>query len=490
MKTFIGIDLGTSAVKLLLVDEAGEILASHSESYPLSYPHSGWSEQNPEDWLDAVKRGVPQLLKGQNSDGVCGISFGGQMHGLVALDERDAVIRPCILWNDGRCDAETKYLNEVIGKEALSQRTANIAFAGFTAPKLLWMKANEPQNFARIAKIMLPKDYLVYALTGIHATDYSDAAGTLLLDVKNKRWDEDMIRLCGLTEKQMPRLYQSYERVGVLKREYAKLWGLKESVVIAVGAGDNAAAAVGTGTVNHGDCNISLGTSGTVFISQDAFSVDKQNALHSFCHANGKYHLMGCILSAASCNAWWMSILNSNDFDCKQAGLQTWLGKNNVYFLPYLMGERSPHNDVNARGAFIGIDPTTTRKQMTLAVMEGVAFALRDCIEVAKDNGIEISKTRVCGGGAKSELWCKILANVCAMPVERLTIEEGPAYGAAMLAMVADGAYESVERAANSLVKVKNCVYPDPQICNAYEGKYKAFRALYPALKDVYKIVR
>ncbi len=485
---YIGIDLGTSAVKLLLVNPEGKILASAAERYPVMYPQSGWSEQDPEDWLKAICRGIPRLLDGQDRTKVRGIAFGGQMHGLVALDRDDRVLRPCILWNDGRTEAETARLNETVGKERLSALTANVAFAGFTAPKLLWLREHERQNFNRMAKIMLPKDYLVYMLTGIHSTDYSDASGTLLLDVEKRQWSAPMCEVCSVSPESLPALYESYEPVGKLKAEYAKLWGLGE-VTVAAGAGDNAAAAIGTGTVNHGDCNISLGTSGTVFVAQDTFSVDGKNALHSFCHANGAYHLMGCILSAASCNTWWMHILGTEDFDGEQAGAEEWLGKNRVYFLPYLMGERSPHNDVNARGAFIGLEPTTTRKQMTLAVMEGVAFALRDCIEVARSNGVQIEKTRVCGGGAKSELWCRILANVCNLPVERPKTEEGPAYGAAMLAMVACGEYPDVRTAAEKLVRVKSSILPDPETAARYRERYKTFRALYPALRDVYRIL-
>jgi xylulokinase len=484
MKTFIGIDLGTSAVKILLVDEMGQVLATVTEEYPIFYPKSGWSEQNPDDWFEAVDRGIPKLLKGQKAANVSGISFGGQMHGLVILDSADNVIRPCILWNDGRTEKQTKYLNEVIGKDKLSQNTANIAFAGFTAPKILWVKENEPENFARINKIMLPKDYLVYRMTGIHATDYSDASGTLLLDVKNKKWNDEMCAICGIEKSVLPKLYEAYDCVGVLDPYLAGRWGLNKNVKIAAGAGDNAAAAIGTGTVNHGDCNISLGTSGTVFISQDTFSVDKKNALHSFCHATGKYHLMGCILSAASCNAWWMNVLQTDNYAEEQKDIDKMLGDNDIYFLPYLMGERSPHNDVNAKGAFIGIRPDTTRKHLTLSVMEGVAFALKDCVEIAKQNGILINKTHICGGGAKSELWRNIIANVLNIPVESPTIEEGPAYGAAILAMIACGVYNNVNQAATAITKVKQTVYPTKEVALKYEQKYTNFKLLYPALKQ------
>lgn len=324
MNTYIGIDLGTSGAKFLLVAADGAILAENTQSYPVFYPHSGWSEQNPEDWFAAAMRGLKELLKGQDKAAVKGISFGGQMHGLVALDKTDKVIRPAILWNDGRTEKQTAYLNEVVGKDKLSAYTGNIAFAGFTAPKILWMKENEPENFARIAKIMLLKDYLAYRLSGAFCTDFSDASGMLLLDVKNRRWSREMCEICGITERQLPKLYESYEVVGTLKREIAEELGLSAEVKIIAGAGDNAAAAVGTGVTGEGGCNISLGTSGTLFVSSEKYIEDKVNALHSFCHADGGWHLMGCILSAASCNAWWSDkILQTNDYVKEQ---EDWKG--------------------------------------------------------------------------------------------------------------------------------------------------------------------
>ena len=486
MNTYIGMDLGTSGLKMLLVAADGSILAENTQTYPVSYPHPGWSEQNPEDWDAAALRGLEQLLAGQDASKVRGISFGGQMHGLVALDARDNVIRPAILWNDGRTEEETQYLNEVIGKEKLSAWTGNIAFAGFTAPKLLWMKKHEPENFAKIKKIMLPKDYLAYRLSGAFSTDFSDASGMLLLDVKNRRWSREMCDVCGISEQILPTLHESYEVVGTLRREIADKFGLKDVKIIA-GAGDNAAAAVGTGVVGEGGCNISLGTSGTLFVSSASYKEDKVNALHSFCHADGGWHLMGCILSAASCNSWWTEkILASSDYNAEQAGLEDFLGKNDVYFLPYLMGERSPHNDVTARGAFIGMRPDTTRKMMTLAMLEGVTFALRDCLEAAKKNGAAIPRTKLCGGGAKSKLWRKIVANVMNLPVDIPQTEQGPGFGAAMLAMVGCGEYASVQEAVEAIVRVKETVLPEPEIAAQYEERYRHFTKLYPALKGLF----
>lgn len=480
---FIGIDLGTSAVKLLLMDESGKIHKIVSKEYPLRFPHPGWSEQDPEDWISQTMEGMKELLSECDKSQVKGISFGGQMHGLTALDETDQVIRPAILWNDGRTGNEVEYLNSVIGKEKLSKYTANIAFAGFTAPKILWMKANEPENYSRIRKIMLPKDYLAYRLSGVFSTDYSDASGTLLLDVEHKCWSKEMMDICGLREEQLPKLHESWEAVGTLKPEAASELGLSEDVKIIAGAGDNAAAAVGTATVGGRACNISLGTSGTLFISSRKFGVDENNALHSFAHADGNYHLMGCMLSAASCNKWWMDeILKTKDYAGEQAQIAG-LGENRVFYLPYLMGERSPHNDPDARAAFIGMSMDTTREDMTLAVLEGVAFGLRDSLEVARKIGADPGRTKICGGGAKSALWRKIIANVMNMKVDIIESEEGPGYGAAILAAVGCGVFPSVEAAAESLVKVTATEEPDEELVKKYEEKYQKFRKLYPALR-------
>ena len=483
---YIGVDLGTSAVKLLLMSGDGKIVNIVSKEYPLYFPHPGWSEQSPQDWWKAVKEGIIELTEHVERKQVAGISFGGQMHGLVVLDENDDVIRPAILWNDGRTIEETKYLNEVIGKDKLSKYTANIAFAGFTAPKILWMKKIEPELFKRIKKIMLPKDYIAYKLSGVHCTDVSDASGMLLMDVEHKCWSTEMLEICGISEEQMPQLFESYEVVGTVLKEVAEELQLDENVKVVAGAGDNAAAAVGTGTVGNGNCNISLGTSGTIFISSDKFLVDKYNALHAFAHADGHYHLMGCMLSAASCNKWWMDdILNTKEYQNEQADI-TKLGENHVYFLPYLMGERSPHNDPTARGTFIGMSMDTSRSDMTQAILEGVAFALRDSFEVAKSLGISITKTKICGGGAKSPLWKKIIANVLNVEVEVIESEEGPALGGAMLAAVACKEFDSVESAAAKIVKVIDTVKPQPELAEAYEKRYQTFRTIYPTVKSLY----
>lgn len=489
---YIGVDLGTSAVKLLLMEADGSIKNIVSKEYPLSFPNPGWSEQSPEDWWNAVVSGIKELTDGFDASKVAGISFGGQMHGLVILDKDDNVIRPAILWNDGRTTKETNYLNDVIGKDKLSQYTANIAFAGFTAPKILWVKENEPENFAKIAKIMLPKDYIAYKMTGVHSCDYSDASGMLLMDVKNKCWSKEMMEICSVNEEQLPKLFESYEITGALTESAAAELGLATSCKIAAGAGDNAAAAVGTGTVGDGGCNISLGTSGTIFISSKEFGVDKFNALHSFAHADGNYHLMGCMLSAASCNKWWMDeIIGTKDYPAEQKPItDDKLGENNVYYLPYLMGERSPHNNPDARALFIGMSMDSTRADMTQAVLEGVAFAIRDSFEVAKDLGIKIEETKICGGGAKSPLWRKIIANVLNIKVNIIESEEGPGLGGAMLAAVACGEYASVEEAAEKIVKVIDTVEPDAALAAKYDAKYAKFKEIYPTVKALYDTLK
>lgn len=491
-------------MKGILTDERGTIVRQATATYDVIYPQNGWTEQNPSDWIVALNNVLAELLcVGKNCNKcdindclsaksdtlniakcVKGISFGGQMHGLVALDKYGDVIRPCILWNDGRTEKQTAYLNEVVGKQTLSELTGNIAFAGFTAPKLLWLKENEPDNFARIDKIMLPKDYLAYYLSGVVATDYSDASGTLLLDVKNKCWSQKMATVCGISLQNLPELHESYDVIGTIKHDIATRFGMSY-VKVVIGAGDNAAAAVGTGTVNDGDCNVSLGTSGTIFVCQNKFSVDRNNALHSFAHASGKWHLMGCILSAASCRKWWLEdILETCDYATDEQQISN-VDSGNVIFLPYLSGERSPHNDVNAKGAFVGLTATTTRAQISRAVLEGVAFAIRDCYEVAKANGLQITRTNLCGGGARSATWQQIFADVLGIPVHILATEQGPSYGAAILAMVGCSVYRDVAEATEQMVSVKQTIFPNPQNVAKYQKKYETFTKLYPLLKTL-----
>lgn len=483
---YIGVDLGTSSVKLLLMDESGDIKSIVTREYPLYFPQPGWSEQNPEDWFSALTDGIKELTKDCDKTTVDGISFSGQMHGMVILDEEDKVIRPAILWNDGRTQAECDYLNNEIGRDKISAYTGNMALTGFTAPKLLWVKKHEPENFAKIKKVMLPKDYAAYCLSGVHCTDVSDASGMLLLDVKNKCWSKEMLDIIGLKEEQLAKVYESYEVVGTLKKDIAKELGLPESVKVIAGGGDQAVAAVGTGTVGEGMCNVSLGTSGVVFIASKEYAEVDQNALHVFAHADGKYHFMGVMLSAAASNKWWQDeIIGTKEYKKEEAAI-TKLGDNNVYFLPYLMGERTPHNNPNARGTFIGMTMDTTRADMTQAMLEGVAFALRDSFEITKKLGVNIDRIRINGGGAKSPLWCKIIADVLNVKVDKINSAEGPAFGAAILAAVGCGQYASVEEAAGKLIKVIETTEQDPVIVAKYNKKYDIFKDLYPTLKTMF----
>lgn len=483
---YVGVDLGTSSVKLLLMDEAGDIKSIVTREYPLYFPKPGWSEQNPEDWYAALVDGMKDLTRDCDKSQIEGISFSGQMHGMVILDGADQVIRPAILWNDGRTQAECDYLNQEVGREKISGYTANMALTGFTAPKLLWVRKHEPDNFAKIKKIMLPKDYVAYRLSGVHCTDVSDASGMLLLDVKNKCWSKEMLELCGLEEKQMAKIFESYQVVGNLTEQAARELELPKKVKVIAGGGDQAVAAVGTGTVGEGRCNVSLGTSGVVFISTKEFAVDENNSLHAFAHADGRYHFMGVMLSAAASNKWWMDeVLGTREYEKEQQAI-TKLGENNVYFLPYLMGERTPHNNPNARGTFIGMTMDTTRADMTQAVLEGVAFALRDSFEIVKSLGVKIDRIRINGGGAKSPLWCKIIADVLNVKVDKINSTEGPAFGAAILAAVGCGRYANVEEATGKLIKVTGTTEQDPEEVERYNRKYEVFKELYPALKGIY----
>ena len=488
-RKYIGVDLGTSAVKLLLMDERGSVLNIVSREYPISYPSAGWSEQNPEDWFREVMAGIRELIMDYEKAEIAGIGVAGQMHGLVVLDAEDRVIRPAILWNDGRTFREVEYLNHVIGEEKLLQATSNIAFAGFIAPKILWMKDKEPDLFSQIHKIMLPKDYINYRLTGIFATEYSDAAGTLLLDVRNRRWSEEMLRICGIQATQLPEVYQSYEAIGTLRPEIAEELGLGGEVKVAAGAADNAAAAIGTGTVGDGSCNISLGTSGTLLIPCSDYASEWGNALHTFIHADGSFYLMGCILSAASCNKWFMEqILQNKEYHTAQKAIsEEKLGRNQVFFLPYLMGERSPINDTDARGVFLGMSMDSTAEDLLLAVLEGVGFALRDCMEIAREEGIRITHSTICGGGARSRLWIKIIANILNTEMNIVETEEGPGYGGAMLAAVACGEYGSVQECAEHMIHITETIYPDAELAARYERQYRKFRNIYPALKPVFR---
>ncbi|MCL1864008.1 MAG: xylulokinase [Defluviitaleaceae bacterium] len=480
---YIGVDIGTSAVKMIAVDEKGTVLRTVSRDYPLYMFDNGFSEQAPEDWWSQTADGLRELTKGLPE--VSSVSFSGQMHGLVLLDENDNVIRRAILWNDQRTQKQCDYLNNTIGREVLLENAANIALTGFTAPKILWVKENEPEIFAKVKKIMLPKDYIAYKLSGVFATDVSDASGMLLLDVKKQDWSDKMLEITGVSRGQLPKLFQSYEAVGNVTAEAAKETGLSANAKVVIGGGDQAVGAVGSGIVSEGMCSVSLGTSGVLFVAADNFAVDTSPAaIHAFAHSTGRFHFMGVTLAAAGSNKWWVEeILSTTDYPAEQKNINK-VGTNPVYFLPYLSGERTPHNDSMARGAFVGMNMTTTRADMTLAVLEGVAYSLRDILTRVRGLGAKVTTARIIGGGAKSPLWCQIIADILQLRVEKMQSEEGPAFGAAILAMVGAGAFKNVEEACKALIKVTETFEPNKENAANYDKRYPIYVNLYSALKE------
>jgi len=483
---FIGIDIGTSSVKMIGIDESGKIIKSITNEYPIYYPKDLWTEQNPGDWLKQTLNGLKELLKEIDGDKVKAISMSGQMHGLVILDEEDKVIRPALLWNDQRTEKEALFLNNEIGMDKLSSWTGNVAITGFTAPKLLWLKENEPENFNRIKKIMLPKDYIGYSLSGVFATDMSDASGTLLLDVENRKWSSEMLDVAGISISQLPKLYESYEVVGNIKKELAEELGLNEEVKVIAGGGDQAVAAVGGGVVGETGSSVSLGTSGVVFANSKEFVVDEKNRLHSFCNANGQYHVMGVTLAAAASLKWWIEDIN----ECKDYnGLIDEAKKsdinNEVFFTPYLMGERTPHNDSNAKATFTGMTITTKKKDMTRAILEGVGFSLRDIFEIMKDIGIKITEITINGGGARNQFWCQTIADILNVNVKKVNSDDGPAYGAAILAAVGQGLFKSVDEACNYFIETTSIIYPNVENVEIYNKKYEKYTNIYPSIKGL-----
>ena len=483
MNSYIGLDIGTSAVKAVKLGANG-IDATAERNYPVSYPKPGYSEQSPADWVSAAIEAIRELTAKCGGSDIKAISFSGQMHGLCMLDENDDIIRPAILWNDGRSSEETDFLNNETGKDFLLENTGNIAFAGFTAPKILWVKKHEPLAFARAKKICLPKDFVAYKFSGCFATDCSDAAGTLYFDTKKRRWSDSMLKLLGISVEMLPEVHESSDIIGTLLPEIAKKTGLCEDVKVIIGAGDNAASAIGTGTVNDGDCNISLGTSGTVFVCSRKFNCDRKNAIHSFCSANGVYNYLACILSAASCQKWWIEDILRADYDFEP--LKKYAANSSVLFLPYLMGERSPVNDTAVRGMFTGLSADTTKEEMTVAVLEGVAFALRENIELIRSLGVNITSSRVCGGGARNKLWLQILADTLSIELLVPENEHGGAAGAAMLAAKAVADEDEYAALCEKLYKIKTKILPSTDSKEYYDKKYSAYLKLYSAAKSIY----
>ena len=454
-------DVGTTGVKAVAISPAGEVLAGVEHEYPLSTPHAGWAEQDPEDWWQASEAALAELGWKEGDP----LGFSGQMHGLVALGADDAVLRPAILWNDQRTAAECAEIEERVGLSRLIELTGNRALTGFTAPKLLWLRRHEPDVYARIAHVLLPKDYVRFRLTGERAIDAADASGTLLFDVAGRRWSDEVLKLLELPRAWLPDAHESTE-IG--------------------GAGDQAAGALGVGIDRPGRLSVVLGTSGVVFAALPAFAADPQARLHSFCHAvPDTWHAMGVMLSAAGSLRWLRDVLGA-DYNVLLAGAAEWPpGVEGLLFAPYLAGERTPHPDPDARGAFTGLALHHDRGALARAVLEGVAFGLRDSLELLSELGVDPTGARISGGGARSELWLRIVASVLGLPLERTAVEEGAAFGAALLGGVAAGVFASAEEAVAACVRVRDTVEPDPAWAGAYEEAYARYRSLYPALKAV-----
>jgi xylulokinase len=473
MTLIAGLDVGTTGVKAIAITPGGEVVATAERSYPLSTPRPGWSEQDPEDWWHASEAALAEL-----GGDIAGIGLSGQMHGLVALDESDRVVRPAILWNDQRTGAECAEIEERIGLARLIELTGNRALPGFTAPKILWLRTHEPDSYARIRRILLPKDYVRLRLTGEHAIDVADASGTLLLDVAGRRWSGDVLDALEIPGEWLPTVLESPAVSG------ATAAGLP----VAAGAGDCAAAGLGVGADRPGPVSVVLGTSGVVFAALPAYRPDEQARAHVFCHAvPGAWHAMGVMLSAAGSLQWLHDTVAPDlPFDALVSEAERWdPGVEGLLFLPYLQGERTPHADPDARGAFAGLQLRHDRGALVRAVLEGVAFGLRDSFDIVRGLGIEISGARVSGGGARSELWLRICASVLDVPIERMAVDEGSAFGAALLGGVAGGVFRDVGEAVAATVRTTDLVEPDPAWRDAYAELLPRYRALYPALRGL-----
>ncbi|MCB8880382.1 xylulokinase [Acidisoma cellulosilytica] len=481
---YLGIDLGTSGIKVVLVDETETVRASHTESLSVSRPQPGWSEQNPEDWWQATLRGLDALAQTHKSEmaSVRGIGLSGQMHGAVLLDEAGEPLRPAILWNDTRCEAECAELEESF--PALRQVAGNPAMPGFTAPKLLWVRKHETEIFGRLRTVLLPKAYLRYRLTGEMIEEMSDAAGTLWLDVGARAWSDAALAATGLSRAAMPRLVEGSDAAGQLTASLCARWGMTTAPVLAGGAGDNAAGAVGLGAIRPGSAFLSLGTSGVLWATTDRFRPNPEATVHAFCHAlPGLWHQMGVTLSAAACLAWWSGVAGEKEAALLQALPETPAAPSEVTFLPYLSGERTPHNDGSIRGAFMGLSQETSRASLTQAVLEGVAFSFRDCLDALRAAGTVVTEADVIGGGSRSATWIKILASVLGITLHSLADgEHGAAFGAARLGRLAATGEDPLLICTPP--RRLAAIAPDPALQAAYEKRLPLYRALYPAIKQ------
>jgi xylulokinase len=475
----LGLDVGTGGARAVAVDESGEVVAEASSEYPLHSPRPGWTEQDPGNWWEGARETLGKIAAGVE-DEVVGLGLTGQMHGSVFLDESGAVIRPALLWNDQRTYSQCRKITESVGEERLIELAGNPALTGFQAPKILWLRDEEPDNYSRISSVLLPKDYVRLRLTGEYATDASDAAGTLLLDVKGRDWSAEILDALEIPRGWMPEVYEGPESTGALRESVAGELGLPPGIPVAAGGGDNAAAAVGVGVVERGFLSSSVGTSGVLFAPSEGFTPDPSGRVHAFCHAVPEaYHLMGVTLSAGGSLSWWRDATGMGYDELVEAAGRVPPGAEGLVFLPYLSGERTPHLDPRARGAFVGLTARHGIPHMTRAVMEGVVFSLRDSLEIVRGLGVPVDQVRATGGGARSSLWRELQADVYGVPIHRTTADEGPAYGAALLSGVAAGVYRDVEEAC-SAVRLREEV-TEPQRTRIYEEHYEVYRSLYPA---------
>lgn len=489
MSLFLGIDVSTTGSKALLINQDGDVVSSATTTHALSTPRPLWSEQDPKDWWAAAAKSVRQALAqaGVSGAGVSAIGLTGQMHGLVLLDESKETLRPAILWNDQRCADECDEIRALLGRERLIQITGNEALTGFTAPKIVWVKNHEPEIFARARHVLLPKDYIRFKLTNQLAMDKADGSGTILFDLKNRDWSEEVLAALGIPSEWLPRTFEGPQVTGEITSEAAEATGLKAGTPVVAGGGDQAAGAVGVGAVQPGIVGLTLGTSGVVFASTESSLIEPEGRLHAFCHAvPDRWHLMGVMLSAAGSLQWYRDTLApQTSFDDLMAeAAEAQAGSEGLIFLPYLSGERTPYPDPLARGAWVGLTIRHRRGHLTRAILEGVAFGLKDGFALIQSAGLgEIQQVRVSGGGAKSRLWKQILADVLGVELVTINTTEGAAYGAAILAGVGVGAWPDAETACRNLIKIVERVSPDEKREALYLSLYEQYRELYPALK-------
>ena len=487
----LGIDVGTGGTRAVLIDGAGRIIASETiEHIAFASPQTGWAEQDPDDWWRASVAAIRAVLLQENisSDSIRAVGLSGQMHGAVLLDEHDQVLRPSIIWCDQRSDVQCRQLTEQLGASRLIELTCNPALTGFTLPKVLWVKDHEPENFRRIQSLLLPKDYVRLRLTGDKATDVADASGTLLLDVAARRWSSEMLDAAGINATVLPRLFESQEITGSISKQAAELTGLPPGTPVVAGAGDQAAGAVGMGIVKPGSVSATIGTSGVVFAATNNPALDPKGRVHTFCHAiPNRWHVMGVTQGAGLSLRWFRDQFGGESYEHLTTEAENVpAGANNLLWAPYLMGERTPHLDPNARAALVGLTASHTRAHIIRAILEGVAFSLRDSFEIFREMNVPVESIRLGGGGARSKLWRQIQADVYGHPVDIVQAEEGAAYGAALLAGVGGNLWESVDGACANVVRVIGRIPPDLAAVKVLEPLYRSYRALYPALHKVF----